>query len=272
MTATDQADELPEDRATGTIAAIYGEIRRFSGVPYVSSLHRYLATHPGLLEWVWGALRPAMVSGAIPEAGWRLAAAARLAPLPRAPAVGPSLGAIRNVAENFVRVAPVNLVFGASLRALLNGPMAGGAVPGGGGFATGWTPPAPLAPMPGNLDPAALAPGPRAALLRFATELDGKMFIPALYRQLAHWPVLLAWLAEVLPARLAGPEAASAGAALRAAAGTAAGTIVAGLASVSPAPADTALTARVLGAIGRYAVTSPELILAGRAVLEALED
>ena len=41
--------ELPEDQATGAIAQIYDEIRRFSGVPYVSSLQRYLATDvPGL--------------------------------------------------------------------------------------------------------------------------------------------------------------------------------------------------------------------------------
>ena len=65
--------ELPEDRATGAIAEIYDEIRRFSGVPYVSSLQRYLATMPGVLEWAWDAVRPAMVSGIIPETGWRLA-------------------------------------------------------------------------------------------------------------------------------------------------------------------------------------------------------
>jgi hypothetical protein len=59
--------ELPEDTATGRIAEIYGEICRFSGVPYVSSLQRYLATMPGVLEWAWDALRPAMVSGVIPK-------------------------------------------------------------------------------------------------------------------------------------------------------------------------------------------------------------
>ena len=54
--------ELPEDRATGRIAEIYAEVRLFSGVPYVSSLQRYLATLPGVLEWAWDAVRPAMVS------------------------------------------------------------------------------------------------------------------------------------------------------------------------------------------------------------------
>ena len=50
--------ELPESQATGRIADIYDDIRRFSGVPYVSSLQRYLATLPGVLEWAWAALRP----------------------------------------------------------------------------------------------------------------------------------------------------------------------------------------------------------------------
>ena len=65
--------ELPENQATGHVAVIYDEIRRFSGVPYVSSLQRYLATMPGVLEWAWAAIRPAMVSGVVPETGWRLA-------------------------------------------------------------------------------------------------------------------------------------------------------------------------------------------------------
>src|SRR5579863_3612736 len=69
--------ELGEDQATGRIAEIYDEIRRFSGVPYVSSLQRYLATLPGVLEWAWAALRPAMASGVIPETGWRLATEVR---------------------------------------------------------------------------------------------------------------------------------------------------------------------------------------------------
>jgi len=47
--SSDLLPELPEEQATGRIAEIYDEIRRFSGVPYVSSLQRYLATMPGVL-------------------------------------------------------------------------------------------------------------------------------------------------------------------------------------------------------------------------------
>ena len=60
--------ELAEAHATGTIATIYAEIREVSGVPYVSSLQRYLATLPGVLEWAWAALRPAIVNWRTTEA------------------------------------------------------------------------------------------------------------------------------------------------------------------------------------------------------------
>ena len=64
--------ELSEESATGRIAEIYDEIRRFSGVPYVSSLQRYLATMPGVLEWAWDAIRPAMAGATKPDLGENL--------------------------------------------------------------------------------------------------------------------------------------------------------------------------------------------------------
>ena len=276
MTPTSAAapDELAEDRATGAIAVIYEEIRRFSGVPYVSSMQRYLAATPGLLEFAWGALRPAMAAGAIQAAGWSLVGATGLAPLPPVPPELLAAGGIdaagragiRNVAANFVRVAPVNLVFGRCLGLLLDG-----ARPAGPGFPPGWTPPSLLAPMPGNIDPATLAEDARASLLRFATELDGKPFIPALYRQLAHWPGLLGWLADQVVPRLESAAMRAGGATLRDAAGAAAPAIVALLPGLPPGPApDAPAAARVAAAIARYGVTSPELTMVGRLLLDAL--
>ena len=267
--------ELSEESATGRIADIYDEIRRFSGVPYVSSLQRYLATMPGVLEWAWNAVTPAMVSGTIPETGWRLARSVRLAP-----AVPVSSGtlrdwgvdaaglvSIRNVAANFVRVSPVNLMTGACLAELLNG-----ARPSGSGFLGDWTPPAMLPPMPGNADPRQLAPGDRAVLMRFATEVDGKPFIPALYRQVAHWPAVLAWLADELATRFAAPETATARAAFRAAARQAAPAIVARLPAVQGTPPDGDTVRRVLATIDRYAETSPEMTMFGQLILDALPE
>lgn len=268
--------ELPEAQAAGRTAAIYAEIRRFSGVPYVSSLQRYLATLPGVLDWAWTAVRPAMASGVIPETGWRLARDIRVPP---ADAVGPrmladwgvdaaGLAAIRNIAANFVRVAPVNLTMGACLHLLLTG-----ARPSGAGFAEGWTPPEALPPMPGNVDPAALPDARRAVLMRLATEVGGTPFIPALYRQLAHWPALLAWLADVLSPRFAAPETGAARTAFQAAVRQAAPDIVARLPGLpATPPPDTATTSQVLTAIARYAETSPEMTMFGQLILDALPE
>jgi hypothetical protein len=266
--------ELPEDQATGDIAVIYGEIRRFSGVPYVSSLQRYLATLPGVLEWAWAAVRPAMVSGVIPETGWRLANSVRLTPL--SPVSSSSRTAwqldrkaettIREIAENFVRVSPVNLMTGACLRALLTEPP-----PHGPGITEIWNPPAMLPPMPGNVDPKSLQPHQRAVLMRFATEVDGAPFIPALYRQLARFPAFLAWLADELVPRLTAPETNAARASFRAAALAAAPAIVERLPGLPPGPVpDAETTRRVLATIDRYAETSPEMTMFGRLILDVI--
>ena len=215
MTTAPMLAELSEDAATGRIAEIYDDIRRFSGVPYVSSLQRYLATMPGVLEWAWDALRPAMASGTIPETGWRLAQSVRLAPaISRPPPTEPAaVTAIRNIAENFVRVSPVNLVTGACLAHLLTG-----ARPTGAGYPQSWKPPEMLPSMRGNIDPQNLGPDQHAVLMRFATQVDGKPFIPALYRQLAHFPAFLAWLADELAPRFVAAETAAARNGFRAAA------------------------------------------------------
>jgi hypothetical protein len=266
--------ELPEDQATGSIAVIYDEIRRFSGVPYVSSLQRYLATMPGVLEWAWAAIRPAMVSGVVPETGWRLANDVRLTPLsPVSPATRAAwqldrqaAATIREIAENFVRVSPVNLMTGACFKVLLTEPP-----PYGPGIAETWSPPAMLPPMPGNVDPQALPPHDRAVLMRFASEVDGAPFIPALYRQLARFPGFLAWLADQLVPRLTAAETNTARAAFRTAALAAAPAIVERLPGLPPGPApDAETTRRVLATIDRYAETSPEMTMFGRLILEVI--
>ena len=266
--------ELPEDLATGAIALIYDEIRRFSGVPYVSSLQRYLATMPGVLEWAWAAIRPAMASGVVAETAWCLADSVKLAPLPPASDVARAAwqldangsATIGAIAENFVRVSPVNLVTGACLRLLLTA-----SPPKGPGISDTWSPPAMLPPMPGNVDPNSLSPEHRSILMRFATEVDGAPFIPALYRQLARYPSFLAWLAEQLVPRLTAPETNAARAAFQAAAKRAAPAIVARLPGLPPGPApDADTTRRVLATIDRYAETSPEMTMFGRLILDVI--
>lgn len=259
-------EELQEHAAVGRIAEIYDEIRRFSAVPYVSSLQRHLATLPGVLEWAWEAIRPAMVCGVIPEAAWRLAQSVRLAPTTSPPSVEPAArAAIRNIAANFVRVSPVNLLTGACLSHLLKG-----AHPHGPGFANAWTPPPMLPPMQGNVDPAALPADQQAVLMRFATQVDNKPFIPALYRQIAHWPDVLVWVADELTPHFSAGETAETRRAFRAAAYRAAPDIVANLPGLPPMqPPDPATTARLLAIIDRYAETSPEMTMFGNLILAA---
>ena len=130
-----------------------------------------------------------------------------------------------------------------------------------------------LAPMPGNADPGKLDADARAVLMHLATELDGAPFLPALYRQLAHWPCLLAWLATELGPRFAAAETDKARAGFRQAAWDAAGEIVARLPGLPSGPApDAATAARVLTAIDRYAGTSPEMTMFGRLILEAVPE
>lgn len=273
---TDLLPELPESEATGAIATIYDEIRRFSGVPYVSSLQRYVATMPGVLEWAWAAVRPAMASGMVSETGWRLAREVRVSPTPPLSAAAlrlwgvdaDGLAEIRNICANFVRVSPVNLMTGGCLHLLLTGTK-----PAGAGFDEGWTPPPMLAPMPGNLDAAALPSDQRAVMMQLATEVDGNPFVPALYRQLAHWPAFLAWVATELGPRFDAPETDAARAAFRAAAWATAPEIVARLPGLPDGPAPGEETVRrVLVTIDRYARTSPEMTMFGQLLLEALPE
>ena len=128
-----------------------------------------------------------------------------------------------------------------------------------------------LPPMPGNVDPAALPDAQRAVLMQFATEVDGVPFIPALYRQLAHWPAVLAWLPDELAPRFGSHETAAARTAFQAAARAAAADIVARLPELPESASPDAATRRqVLAAIDRYAETSPEMTMFGQLILDAL--
>lgn len=57
--------EVSESSATGSIAALYDEIRIVLGVDLVNLIYRHLATVPGALEWAWSSLSPHFRSGEI---------------------------------------------------------------------------------------------------------------------------------------------------------------------------------------------------------------
>jgi AhpD family alkylhydroperoxidase len=67
---------VPEERATGKVAAIYEDIKRTKGLDRVPNFWRVLATNPDHLELVWGRLKAVMH----PEAAGR---ASKLDPVTR---------------------------------------------------------------------------------------------------------------------------------------------------------------------------------------------
>jgi len=57
--------EISESSASGSVAALYADIRAVLGVDLVNLIYRHLATVPGGLEWAWANLRPHFQSGEI---------------------------------------------------------------------------------------------------------------------------------------------------------------------------------------------------------------
>ena len=266
--------ELSESEVSGALARIYEEIRVYSAVPYVSSLQRHVATMPGCLEYAWAACRPAFLDGTIPETAWRRAAMIDVAPFPPLSTAalrllgvdGAALRDIRNICENFIRVAPINLLFAGCVERLIDG-----AVPGGtDGPRAEWTPP----PM---LDPMGAMAGVDASdvgdvLLQLKTQIGGKPFVPGLYRLLARWPAYLAHAATLVEPILRDDAARQARAAIAETIIAAADDIIAGLPPVPEGytPPTPEQGRAIIGAIKTYRVTSPEMVVFGTLLRDAL--
>lgn len=269
----------PENETTAEVQTIYNEVKRLYGVPYVSAIHRSLATQPGFLEWAWAEVAPAFRSGAAQEAGWAAAELDRVPGL--APMTWPALRAwgldardvasVRTAAETFLRVAPVNMMFAALLKLRLEGsvsPQAGEARE-----PMSWLPPAELAGSPPEMvDLDHLDEATRELALLFASELDGEPFIPGFYRMLLHWPAFAAHVATVLLPYLRGVDALAAFDELRRRIDEAAPSVLAAMPAASstlPPPSQDA-RAYFSRISATYRKTSPELVIAGWLVLEAL--
>lgn len=267
--------ELSEVDARGEIAGIYTEVRALCAVPYVSSLHRHLATRPGWLEWCWAAVRPAYADGSAQTGAWA-AATAQVAPLPglsrsalRLLGVDAVAAAgIRAVCESFIRVSPTNLMF----TALVRGQLRREALTAAPATPAPWTPPAPLPALPSMIDAGAAPPDLQALLMQLANTVDGQPFVPGLYRMLAHWPAYLAHAATVLAPRFTDPETVSACQAVAARVDAAAAGVLAKLPPPPPAPPrpPAAEHAGVLEVMDRYRKTSPEMVVLGTLLRDAL--
>ena len=269
-------DELAERDATGEIATIYDEIRRFCAVPYVSSMQRHLATRKGWLEWVWAAIRPVFASGIAQTAAWRAAeglAVPRLAPITRdALAVwgvdDAGETAIRAVCDSFIRASPTNLVLSGLLRRLLAGEKPGGRT----ASLPGWTPPPSVRGLPALVDVGALPQAERGVLLLLSTPVDGSPFVPGLYRMLAQWPGFVAHVATVLRPHFGDPETRAICQRLLQAIDAEIPAIFVALPPLReqpPRPAQTEF-AGVLAALDAYRKTSPEMVVFSRLIRDAL--
>ena len=269
--------ELAEADATGEIAEIFAEIRHLYATPYVSSIHRHMATRPGVLEWAWDATAPVFRSGAAQEIAWRLAAAAALpslAPIPHEVlavwgVASADIRAIAATAESFTRVAPLNLVFGGVVRDLLRGAAqpTRRAEPD---RPSRWTPPPSLPPPPAFADPATLSEAERNLLALFRSGTGHTAFVPGLYRILARWPGLLGHLAVVLSPHFASDEKRRVAAALIERIDADVADLRCDLPASRRRAPSLAEARQLLGMIDGYRVTSPEMILFGRLVREAL--
>jgi hypothetical protein len=269
--------EIAEKDATGRIAEIFAEVRQLYATPYVSAIHRHFATRPGVLEWAWEGVAPMFRSGEAQETGWRIAKDVALEPMAGMPMAAlevwgldrAAVGQVEAACDSFTRAAPVNLVFGGLVRGLLAGKAGGEAA---GNVKAGWVPPAALPSPPAMTDAAKLAPTARAVHDLFRSGNGATAFVPGLYRMLAHWPGFLAHLAVELVPRLDSADAKDAARRLLAEIDGA----VDGLLGRLPARTsggfkpDAAEAAHLNAMIDTYRKTSPELILFGRLVREAL--
>ena len=262
--------ELAERDATGDKAAIYAEMKRLGGVPMVALIFRHLATIPGGLEWMWGAIGPAWRQGILQEAAWRIAREAPLeplAPIPRealaALGVGDAgLAEIHVALDAYNRANPENMLSILCLLRLLGGarvtePLA----------ARGWTPPAAPGPLVAMMDVATM-PREVAALLDLVAapgEANGPRVVQSLYRHFAHRPAFLALAVTLLRQRFDDGSIERSVASIAASMNIAADSIARGLSAPPvPDPAIRAVCERFSGAV------IPQMIVVGALLERAL--
>jgi hypothetical protein len=198
--------EMREAEAPPDIAALYAALRAASGVPLVNLIHRHLATLPGVLPWVWEAIRPPLEDGRLAGARERLASALPLPatmPLPDGALGTTDRAAVAALVETYNRGNLTNLILLTALRRALEGVPAEPGPPPPAIAAPAMLPPPPPLPKLAELPPPLAA----AVLALAARHGDGGV-VPSLYLHLAHWPAippaLPAWLGAALdPAAIA---------------------------------------------------------------------
>ena len=197
--STMRLHEISESEAPGDIAVIYADMRRCMRLPLVNLIYRHLATMPDVLPWVWGAVRPAVLSGELDAALDRLKRdlpLPELAPFDRtmlATLDGADRFAIGRVLDAYNRGNGLNLIALTALCLALHRPEAAGR----GATLPGESPSRAIPALPpllklGDLDAETAKRVRDIALLHGG----GPRAVPSLYLHLAHWPRFLAAICD----------------------------------------------------------------------------
>jgi hypothetical protein len=261
--------ELSERDATGRVKAIYEEMRHLGGVPMVALIFRHLATLPGALEWLWGAIGPAWRGGTLQEAAWRIAREAKLEPIARIER--PALRAwgidaadeqdVRNVLVAYNRANPENMLTILCALRLLGGASGSGMV------ATSWVPPAAPGRLPPMIDVKTMHCEVSDVLDLVAApgEPGGPRVVQSLYRHFGHRPAFLAAAITLLRPRFDDGSIDRSVVSILAAMSQEADAIAATLsAPPCPQPQIEAMCRRFSGAV------IPQMIVVGRLLDEAM--
>lgn len=273
--------ELFEAEARGQIKDIFAVIKASNRVPMVALIYRHLATKPGVLEWCWRLLGPAMVSGEIPDAARAYAgrplalalpklSAADIAALSLAPV---DVAAIRYIVTAYNTANPNNLIAARIMQRVLAAPEAAGrdvSAPIGGMVES----PLPRLPSLVQLEemPPRLAEKLRG--LRTASDDGERGIVPSLYRHLAHWPGYLEAAADALAPKFADGSLEAEAKELRAAADKVAAKLCESL-SAHDGPTGRPMgedRPALLATLEAFAGTIPEIVVAGRLMSDALSD
>lgn len=203
-TGGDPVASIAEAEATGTIKALYDDIKVVMGAPVVNLIYRHLATLPGCLEWAWGTLRPLYASGDLAQLAGELMDGVRGPSLDELPhAVLRSVGVesdgeqtIRRILDAYNHSNPMNLIALTSLLEVLASPVSPSAnpAPTEPTVETRLTPPEPLPSLLGLSDVAAETAELMQRLNAMGAQGAARP-MASMYRQLAHWPgyLALAW-------------------------------------------------------------------------------
>ena len=283
--------ELPEAESSEAVRHIYAEIRRLCGVPMVPLIYRHLATLPGVLEWAWALVGPAMRAGVMQRAAWEVAARAADVPVARLPRAALRLIGIDAEGERefatlltaYNRSNPVNLLVLRCLAVHLGGGVAQRASAGaagpvasaiGGASEPAWVPPPPIGALVPMADPHSVSEAARAAIMLLNDRgpvAEPSPLWPSLYRHFASRPPMLGLVALLVPPAFAAIDLARAqvGAQIEVEAGRLAGRLDPPRDVPPPAAV---LQLAILAAIDRFTPVIPEMIVIGSMLARAMPE